>query len=105
MPKRYPSEFRRKVLDLVTSGRRVAQVAADLDISEQTIYTWRRQELIYTGQLPGTTSTDNAAWGRPSWPPGTARSGSGARYGRSSRTPASSGVGFMEAVKDQGVAF
>ncbi|GAB3890250.1 hypothetical protein GCM10029964_061460 [Kibdelosporangium lantanae] len=60
MPKRYPSEFRRKVLDLVMSGRRVAQVAADLDISEQTIYTWRRQELIDTGQLPGTTSTDNA---------------------------------------------
>jgi transposase-like protein len=43
MPKRYPSEFRRKVLDLVASGRRVAQVAADLDISEQCIYLWRRQ--------------------------------------------------------------
>ena len=37
MPKRFPPEFRRKVLDLVTAGRRVAQVAADLDISEQTI--------------------------------------------------------------------
>src|SRR4051794_21760075 len=60
MPKRYPSEFRRKVLDLVAAGRRVAQVAADLDISEQTIYTWRHQELIDTGQMPGTTSTDNA---------------------------------------------
>jgi transposase-like protein len=60
MPKRYPSEFRRKVLDLVASGRRVAQVAADLDISEQAIYTWRRQELVDTGQLPGTTSVDNA---------------------------------------------
>ncbi len=60
MPKRYPSEFRRKVLDLVASGRRVAQVAADLDISEQVIYTWRRQELVDTGQLPGTTSVDNA---------------------------------------------
>ncbi|ONI92946.1 transposase [Saccharothrix sp. ALI-22-I] len=55
-----PSEFRRKVLDLVASGRRVAQVAADLDISEQVIYTWRRQELVDTGQLPGTTSVDNA---------------------------------------------
>jgi transposase len=60
MPKRYPPEFRRKVLDLVASGRRVTQVAADLDISDQTIYTWRRQELIDTGQLPGTSSTDNA---------------------------------------------
>jgi len=48
------------VLDLVAAGRRVAQVAADLDISEQAIYTWPHQELIDTGQLPGTTSTDNA---------------------------------------------
>jgi transposase len=60
MPKRYPPEFRRKVLDLIASGRRVAQVAADLDISDQTIYTWRRQDLVDTGQLPGTTSADNA---------------------------------------------
>jgi transposase-like protein len=60
MPKRYPPEFRRKVLDLVAAGRRVAQVAADLDISEQTIYVWHRQRLIDTGQLPGITSTDHA---------------------------------------------
>ncbi|GAA1180958.1 transposase [Pseudonocardia alaniniphila] len=60
MPKRYPAEFRRKVLDLVAAGRPVAQVAADLDIRDQTIYVWRRQELIDTGQLPGTTSTENA---------------------------------------------
>jgi transposase-like protein len=60
MPKQYPPEFRRKVLDLLAAGRRVAQIAADLDISDQTIYTWRRQELIDSGQLPGTTSANNA---------------------------------------------
>lgn len=44
MPKRYPAEFRRKVS---WSGcRPVAQVAADLAISEQTPYVWRRQHLI-----------------------------------------------------------
>jgi hypothetical protein len=32
MPRRYPSEFRRKVLDLVAAGRPVAQVAAVLQI-------------------------------------------------------------------------
>jgi transposase-like protein len=53
VPKRYPEEFRRKVLDLVAAGRPVAQVAVDLGISDQTIYGWRRQELIDTGQLPG----------------------------------------------------
>ncbi|GAA1294220.1 helix-turn-helix domain-containing protein [Saccharothrix xinjiangensis] len=59
MPKRHPPEFRRKVLDLVASGRRVARVATNLDISDQTIYAWRRRELIDTGQMPGTTNTDN----------------------------------------------
>jgi transposase len=53
VPKRYPEEFRRKVLDLVAAGRPVAQIAVDLGISDQTIYGWRRQELIDTGQLPG----------------------------------------------------
>ncbi len=40
----YPPEFRRKVLDLLESGRSIAEVAHDLDISEQSIYTWRRQD-------------------------------------------------------------
>ncbi|MFD0487557.1 transposase [Saccharopolyspora erythraea] len=57
MPRRYPAEFRRKVLDLVESGRPVAQVAHDLGISDQTIYNWRRQHLIDTGQMPGITSS------------------------------------------------
>jgi transposase-like protein len=42
MSKRCPPEFRRKVGDLVTSGRRVARIATDLDISDPTIYNWRR---------------------------------------------------------------
>lgn len=60
MPRRYPAEFRRKVLDLVAAGRPVAQVANDLQISAQVIYTWRRQELIDSGQMPGMTSSDHA---------------------------------------------
>ena len=59
MPRRYPAEFRRKVLDLVAAGRPVAQVAYDLQISAQAIYTWRRQ-LIDSGQIPGITSSDHA---------------------------------------------
>ena len=60
MPRRYPAEFRRKVLDLVAAGRPVAQVAYDVDISAQVIYTWRRQQLIDSGQIPGLTSSDQA---------------------------------------------
>ncbi len=53
MPRSYPPEFRRRVLDLVASGRKVAEVAKLLGISEQAIYVWRRQHLIDTGQVPG----------------------------------------------------
>ena len=60
MSKRYPEEFRRRVLDLVAAGRPVAQIAADLGISDQTIYAWRKQELIDTGQLPGVSRTEQS---------------------------------------------
>ncbi|KAF5999659.1 transposase [Streptomyces mirabilis] len=58
MPRSCPPEFRRKVLDLVAYGRKVAEVARLLGISDQTIYVCRRQHLIDTGQLPGTTGID-----------------------------------------------
>ena len=58
MPRSYSPEFRRKVLDLLKAGRSVTQLVHDLQVSDQTIYNWRRQELIDTGQLPGVTSSD-----------------------------------------------
>jgi transposase len=60
VPKAYSPESGRKVLDLVAAGRLVAQVAHDLEISAQTVYTWPKQQLIDSGRLPGTTSTDHA---------------------------------------------
>jgi transposase-like protein len=60
MPKRYPPEFRHRVLELVKAGRPVTEVAADLGVSTQAIYNWRRQEQIDAGLRPGVTSTDNA---------------------------------------------
>jgi transposase len=56
----YPPEFRRKVLDLLEEGRTIAQVAHDLDISEQSIYTWRRQDRIDQGLVPGLTSKEKS---------------------------------------------
>ncbi|MCX5367149.1 transposase [Streptomyces sp. NBC_00124] len=64
-PRSYPPEFRRRVLDLVASGRKVAEVAQLLDINDQTISVWRRQHLIDTGQLAGTDSSDCPNWLRP----------------------------------------
>lgn len=57
---RYLEPFRRKVLDLFSEGKPVKHVAEDLGISQQTIYNWRKQQRIDQGELPGTTSAENA---------------------------------------------
>ena len=56
----YSAEFRRKVLDLLEEGRSVATVAHDLDLSDQTIYNWRRQDRIDRGLQPGLSTAENA---------------------------------------------
>ena len=45
----FPAEFRECVVDLFEARRLVAQVAAELGISNQSIYTWRRQARIHAG--------------------------------------------------------
>ncbi|MEV4800440.1 transposase [Nonomuraea sp. NPDC049421] len=56
----YLPKFRRKVLDLLKAGRATTELAHDLDISTQTIYTWRRQDRIDRGLEPGLTSGEKA---------------------------------------------
>jgi transposase InsO family protein/transposase-like protein len=56
----YPPEFRRRVLDLIEAGRKVADVARDLGISTQTIYNWRQQDRIDKGLEPGLSSGERA---------------------------------------------
>ena len=60
MPRSYPPEFRRKVLDLIAAGRTVASISADLGVSGQTIYTWRNQDQVDRGVRAGVTSTEQA---------------------------------------------
>lgn len=61
MPRRgYPTEFRRRALDLLASGRKVVDVARDLGISGQTLYNWRRQERIDRGEEAGLTTGERA---------------------------------------------
>jgi transposase-like protein len=45
----YTGEFRQRVLDLVAEGRGVGDIARELGISDQTAYSWRRQERIDQG--------------------------------------------------------
>lgn len=55
---RYPREFRRDVAALVIDQHRtVADVARELDLVEQTVSNWVRQERVDRGQREG-LSTD-----------------------------------------------
>jgi transposase-like protein len=56
----YPPEFRQRVVALIEGGRKVSEVAAELEVSEQTIYTWRRQARIDAGREAGVTTGDRA---------------------------------------------
>ncbi len=56
--KGYPAEFRRRALDLVAAGKPVREVARLLEVSDQSIYSWRRQERIDQGELPGLSSSE-----------------------------------------------
>jgi transposase-like protein len=48
------------VLDLIEAGRKVAEVADDLGLSDETIYTWRRQDRIDRGLEAGLSSAEKA---------------------------------------------
>lgn len=58
--KGYPPEFRQRVVKLVDGGCKVAEIAADLGVSAQSIYTWRRQARIDAGIESGLTSAEKA---------------------------------------------
>lgn len=59
----YPPAFRRKVLDLLAAGRRIADVARDLGISDQTICAWRAQNRIDRSEAPGLSNRREAGVG------------------------------------------
>jgi transposase len=59
MPRRYPSEIRRQLIELARAGTRVKQLVMTFGISEPTIYNWLKQERIDRGEL-ACLSTDQA---------------------------------------------
>ena len=48
------------MVDLLETGRKVADVARDLGVSEQAIYGWRRQERIDRGLDAGLSTVEKA---------------------------------------------
>jgi len=59
MPRRYPAEVRRQVIELARSGTKVAQLAETFGMSDATIYNWLKQERIDSGEVAG-LSTEEA---------------------------------------------
>jgi transposase-like protein len=59
MPRRYPPEIRRQVIELARSGTKVSQLSEVFGMSEAAIYTWLKQEAIDHGEIDG-LSTDQA---------------------------------------------
>jgi transposase len=61
MPKRFPPEFKR---DVVTVARRgdltIAEVAADFDVSVESVRRWMHQADIDDGVRDGTTTAEQA---------------------------------------------
>lgn len=56
MPRRYPLEVRRQVIELARFGTRVAQLAVTFGMSEVTIYNWLKQDRIDRGEEVGKTT-------------------------------------------------
>jgi transposase len=58
MPRRYPRSSGVRSWDLIASGRKVADVARNLGVSDQTIYNWQKQDGIDRGERPGLRSEE-----------------------------------------------
>jgi len=61
MPKRFPPEFKADVVRVARRGDlSVAEIAADFDISIQSVQRWKRQADIDDGIKDGLTSAEQA---------------------------------------------
>ena len=56
MPRHYPPEVRREACERMLAVEAVKDLVDELGITVETLYRWRRQALIDTGQRPGVKS-------------------------------------------------
>ena len=63
--RRYPSEFRHRVLELIRSGQSVHSVSKKLEVSRQTIMNWMRQDDLDGGRrTDGLTSNERSEYAK-----------------------------------------
>lgn len=56
--KNYPAEYKRRMVDQVKAGRRVAELAREFQVSETAIRRWVEQASVDAGAQPGTTTSE-----------------------------------------------
>jgi transposase-like protein len=56
MPRSYPPELRRQVIELARSGTRVALLAETFGMSAVSIYNWLKQDRVDRGEETGQTN-------------------------------------------------
>ncbi len=55
----YPPEFKEEAVRLMrSSGKPLAQISRELDVSEQTLRNWRKQLQIDEGEREGLTTSE-----------------------------------------------
>jgi putative transposase len=59
MPRSYAPQFRAMVVEQVRGGRRVAEVAASVEVPEATVFRWVRQDRIDRGEIEGTSTVES----------------------------------------------
>lgn len=55
----YPPEYKEEAIRLMrSSGKSLAQISRELDVSEQTLRNWRKQTEIDEGEREGLTTSE-----------------------------------------------
>jgi transposase-like protein len=61
MPKKFPAEFKRDVVRVARRGDlKIAEVAADFDVSVESVHRWMRQADVDDGVRDGLTTAEQA---------------------------------------------
>ena len=62
--KKYPPEYKRRIVEVVRSGRTVTEVAREFSIPLSTLFRWLKQHEVDAGEREGLTTDEKAELAR-----------------------------------------